>query len=491
MNRHYKMFKKGKNWCYVAVATIAVLFGMATNSRVVKADISNNISPSLAQQVETDKVNSINKSEELQKTTENNNQSENLIAVMPKTEENSQLNGWQKQNDMTYYYNEGQKATGVQSINGSQYYFNNEGQLQKNYFLTKDNHTYYFQNDGTRLNDGFYKNWGHTYYFQADGARLDNGFYKNWGHTYYFQGDGSRLDNNFYKNWGHTYYFGNDGARWDNKFMNVWGHTYYFQADGARLDNGFYKNWGHTYYFQGDGSRLDNNFYKNWGHTYYFGNDGARWDNRIYSNWGRNYYFGNDGALLVNNFAMINGNDYYANNQGVLSSVRYQSQLAPIMALEGCTVAALQMLVSVKNINIPLSYAYNHLPQIGGAFNSAGFVGIIPAKDLVNYGRQWDSGLKDISGSSLGDLYNWVTSGHPVIYYGFSAWETAYQNRNHAKVILGINNGKFHVYDSCYPSIYSKPGSFGSGPYGHGADSYLTWNQVASEYNGSGAITTL
>ena len=428
MNRHYKMFKKGKNWCYVAVATIAVLFGMATNSRVVKADISNNISPSLAQQVETDKVNSINKSEELQKTTENNNQSENLIAVMPKTEENSQLNGWQKQNDMTYYYNEGQKATGVQSINGSQYYFNNEGQLQKNYFLTKDNHTYYFQNDGTRLNDGFYKNWGHTYYFQADGARSDNGFYKNWGHTYYFQGDGSRLDNNFYKNWGHTYYFGNDGARWDN---------------------------------------------------------------RIYSNWGRNYYFGNDGALLVNNFAMINGNDYYANNQGVLSSVRYQSQLAPIMALEGCTVAALQMLVSVKNINIPLSYAYNHLPQIGGAFNSAGFVGIIPAKDLVNYGRQWDSGLKDISGSSLGDLYNWVTSGHPVIYYGFSAWETAYQNRNHAKVILGINNGKFHVYDSCYPSIYSKPGSFGSGPYGHGADSYLTWNQVASEYNGSGAITTL
>lgn len=428
MNRHYKMFKKGKNWCYVAVATIAVLFGMATNSRVVKADISNNISPSLAQQVETDKVNSINKSEELQKTTENNNQSENLIAVMPQTEENSQLNGWQKQNDMTYYYNEGQKATGVQSINGSQYYFNNEGQLQKNYFLTKDNHTYYFQNDGTRLNDGFYKNWGHTYYFQADGARLDNGFYKNWGHTYYFQGDGSRLDNNFYKNWGHTYYFGNDGARWDN---------------------------------------------------------------RIYSNWGRNYYFGNDGALLVNNFAMINGNDYYANNQGVLSSVRYQSQLAPIMALEGCTVAALQMLVSVKNINIPLSYAYNHLPQIGGAFNSAGFVGIIPAKDLVNYGRQWDSGLKDISGSSLGDLYNWVTSGHPVIYYGFSAWETAYQNRNHAKVILGINNGKFHVYDSCYPSIYSKPGSFGSGPYGHGADSYLTWNQVASEYNGSGAITTL
>ena len=428
MNRHYKMFKKGKNWCYVAVATIAVLFGMATNSRVVKADISNNISPSLAQQVETDKVNSINKSEELQKTTENNNQSENLIAVMPKTEENSQLNGWQKQNDMTYYYNEGQKATGVQSINGSQYYFNNEGQLQKNYFLTKDNHTYYFQNDGTRLNDGFYKNWGHTYYFQADGARLDNGFYKNWGHTYYFQGDGSRLDNNFYKNWGHTYYFGNDGARWDN---------------------------------------------------------------RIYSNCGRNYYFGNDGALLVNNFAMINGNDYYANNQGVLSSVRYQSQLAPIMALEGCTVAALQMLVSVKNINIPLSYAYNHLPQIGGAFNSAGFVGIIPAKDLVNYGRQWDSGLKDISGSSLGDLYNWVTSGHPVIYYGFSAWETAYQNRNHAKVILGINNGKFHVYDSCYPSIYSKPGSFGSGPYGHGADSYLTWNQVASEYNGSGAITTL
>ena len=187
---------------------------------------------------------------------------------------------------------------------------------------------------------------------------------------------------------------------------------------------------------------------------------------------------------------MLFGNDYYANNQGILNSVRYQSQFTPIYAPEGCSVAALQMLTSIKGINLPLYYVYAHLPQGGGVFGG-GFTHIIPARDLVNYGRQWDGGLRDISGSSLSQIYNWVASGHPVIYYGFSAYESSYAWRNHAKVILGISNGRFHVYDPCYYSVNSPAGSSGSGPFGHGANSYLTWGQVAAEYNGSGAVTTV
>ncbi|WP_323063242.1 C39 family peptidase, partial [Limosilactobacillus reuteri] len=323
-----------------------------------------------------------------------------------------------------------------------------------------------------------------------DNGQLVKGIKTIGQNTYYFNDSGVLNTDTFYTNWGRTYYFGDDGARWDNRFYNNWGRTYYFQGDGARLDNGFYNNWGRTYYFQADGSRLDNGFYNNWGRTYYFGSDGARWDNRLYNNWGHNYWFGNDGALLTNGFIMLFGNDYYANNQGILNSVRYQSQFTPIYAPEGCSVAALQMLTSVKGINLPLYYAYTHLPQGGGVFG-VGFTHIIPARDLVNYGRQWDSGLRDISGSSLSQIYNWVASGHPVIYYGFSAYESSYAWRNHAKVILGISNGRFHVYDPCYYSVNSPAGSSGSGPFGHGANSYLTWGQVAAEYNGSGAVTTV
>ena len=216
----------------------------------------------------------------------------------------AQLNGWQTQNGQTYYYRNGQKVTGTQTIDNAQYYFNGQGQQLKDYFLTQNNHTYYFQKNGQRLNNGFYQNWGHTYYFGNDGARWDNRFYQNWGHMYYFGNGGVRLDNGFYQNWGHTYYFGNDGARWDDRF---------------------YQNWGHTYYFGNGGVRLDNSFYQNWGHTYYFGSDGARWDNRFYNNWGNVYYFTGDGSLATNSNIWINGSKYYADRNGILSPTTARS----------------------------------------------------------------------------------------------------------------------------------------------------------------------
>ena len=431
---HYKMFRKGKLWCYALLSTF-IIAGATLTTRTVNADsdVEPNtivaVNTSTTDQKNSSAVEKINNPEDIQvqdstkqqnisnnsNTTNkddlgdlNNNNKQIQQPVVPQSTDPSEINkvanGWTS--DKKSYYDNGQLVKGIKTIGQNTYYFNDSGMLNTD---------------------------------------------------------------TFYTNWGRTYYFGDDGARWDNRFYNNWGRTYYFQGDGARLDNGFYNNWGRTYYF---------------------GSDGARWDNRLYNNWGHNYWFGNDGALLTNGFIMLFGNDYYANNQGILNSVRYQSQFTPIYAPEGCSVAALQMLTSVKGINLPLYYAYTHLPQGGGVFGG-GFTHIIPARDLVNYGRQWDSGLRDISGSSLSQIYNWVASGHPVIYYGFSAYEASYAWRNHAKVILGISNGRFHVYDPCYYSINSPAGSSGSGPFGHGANSYLTWGQVAAEYNGSGAVTTV
>ena len=248
----------------MAIATVAVAFGVSTTS-VANADTTDTVAtPVTSQQVEVSDQTVTNEQNEVstdttyqapQQDANNGNQVSNPVAVTPQATDN-QLNGWQQQDGNTYYYSNGQKATGVQDINGAQYYFNDQGQQQKDYFLDQDNHTYYFQADGTRLNNGFYNNWGRTYYFQADG---------------------SRLDNNFYNNWGRTYYFGDDGARWDNKFMNAFGHTYYFGDDGVRLDNSIYSNWGHQ------------------------------------------YYFGNDGALIQNSDVTVNGKKYHADAEGILS----------------------------------------------------------------------------------------------------------------------------------------------------------------------------
>ena len=343
--KHYKMFKKGKNWCFMAIATVAVAIGALNVSAQANADVNSAANEPVATAVQSSSTatsasavnsdtavvtnsatvasasssavstNVASASTSVSPASVSNKSAQAsaesaasaVQSVAPKAEvklqvaaaQPAQLNGWQTQNGQTYYYRNGQKLTGTQTIGNAQYYFNSQGQQLKDYFLTQNHHTYYFQKNGQRLNNGFYSNWGHMYYFGNDGARWDNRFYSNWGHTYYF---------------------GNDGARWDDRFYKNWGHTYYFGKDGARLDNGFYKNWGHTYYFGNDGARLDNGFYNNWGHTYYFGNDGARLDNSFYNNWGNVYYFGNDGALVTNQTINLGYGDLTFDNQGRLSS---------------------------------------------------------------------------------------------------------------------------------------------------------------------------
>ena len=264
MKQHYKMFKKGKNWCCMAIATLSVAVGaLSISQHNVNADTTETEASSISTNTENTqnlsentvslttsaqnqdlqtKTTDVSTTQNINKTQDQNSQAavqnqaqpftENYAVVSPKAENSGSQNGWQTENGNSYYYRDGQKLTGQQNINGKDYYFNDQGQQQKDYFLNQDNHTYYFQADGTRLNDGFYNNWGHTYYFQADGSRLDNGFYNNWGHTYYFGNDGARLDNSLYTNWGHQYYFGNDGALIQNTDVTVNGKKYHADGEG-------------------------------------------------------------------------------------------------------------------------------------------------------------------------------------------------------------------------------------------------------------------
>ena len=437
--KHFKMFKKGKIWCYMGIAVLSTTLGLITSSQSIQADTSstentvnvgqqgavNDAAITTLRTTDRDNVQVVQDTKDNIKQAANNNSAfVDISSVDPQASTSATQEGWQNENGNTCYYQDGTKLVGQQLLNGKNYYFNDQGVVQKNYFLTKDNHTYYYQNDGTRLDNGFYNNWGHTYYFGNDGARLDNGFYNNWGHTYYFGNDGARWDNRFYNNWGHTYYFGNDGARWDNRFMNNWGHT---------------------------------------------------------------YYFGNDGALVTNQFVQHGGQTYYALSNGVLNAPRYFSQFTPIYAPEGCAVASLAMLLSIKNEYFNLADAYNNLPQYGGVYNTGAFRGIISPEALTNYAHKWDSNVRNITGSSLEDISRLVWAGHPVLYYGMSSFERAGQ-RNHAKVIVGENNGYFHIYDPCYWNQGQRAHTAGGNAYDWGADSWQSWGAVASEYIGK-AIT--
>ncbi len=395
--KHFKMFKKGKIWCYMGIVVLSTTLGLITSSRSIQADTSstentvnvgqqgavNDAATTTLRTTDGDNVQVVQDTKDNIKQAANNNSAfVDISSVNPQASTSATQEGWQNENGNTYYYQDGTKLVGQQLLNGKNYYFNDQGVVQKNYFLTKDNHTYYYQNDGTRL------------------------------------------DNGFYNNWGHTYYFGNDGARWDNRFMNNWGHM---------------------------------------------------------------YYFGNDGALVTNQFVQHGGQTYYALSNGVLNAPRYFSQFTPIYAPEGCAVASLAMLLSIKNEYFNLADAYNNLPQYGGVYNTGAFRGIISPEALTNYAHKWDSNVRNITGSSLEDISRLVWAGHPVLYYGMSSFERAGQ-RNHAKVIVGENNGYFHIYDPCYWNQGQRAHTAGGNAYDWGADSWQSWGAIASEYIGK-AIT--
>lgn len=381
---HYKMYKSGKQWCYVALATVSAVVGLATANITAFADTNDTQSTSVTTvsiQPAGNQTSANSDAGTLVAST--NSTSKGAVTVTAKAtngneqnkstavEENADVTPRAnyslaakaaKDNDQT-----DEKLNGVHLTNGNYYYYKN-GVKQTNYYYTdsQNNQTYYFGNDGVRWNNRFMNAWGSTYYFGNDGARWDNRFMVKWGNAYYFTNDGSLMKNQtrnvkgvrytanhdgvialrnqflnanenqlfyfdsnghltvnkFYHNWGNTYYFGNDGARYTNQFLNKDGKTYYFDNQGIMYRDQYYKNWGHTYYFGQNGARYTNQFLNKNGKVYYFDDQGIMAQNQYYKNWGHTYYFGQDGARYTNQFLNKNGKVYYFDGQGVM----YQNQ---------------------------------------------------------------------------------------------------------------------------------------------------------------------
>lgn len=351
VHKYYKMYKKGKKWCCMALTTLATVTGVFATTQFAKADTVSDVS-----QVELVSPTDANVASEGSSNAETvssesfaasaqdsiNSQASTVAADSATADSESLISQPANSNDSVKNTTSDSTQSAMPSASnqvvnvsdmvkddvtsGTSKDSNTEAvsmtslaaTTTKDGLVSENGNTYYYEN-GKQLKDNFATINGKTYYFRANGMMAKDYFYNNWGHTYYFQKDGSRLDDGFYNNWGNTYYFGDGGIRLDDGFYNNWGNTYYFGDGGVRLDNGFYNNWGNTYYFGNGGVRLDNSFYNNWGNTYYFGADGARYTNHFYNNWGNLYYFGTGGVLQRNHQVNVNMTNYWADNNGVLT----------------------------------------------------------------------------------------------------------------------------------------------------------------------------
>ncbi|WP_395319454.1 NlpC/P60 family protein [Fructilactobacillus frigidiflavus] len=192
----------------------------------------------------------------------------------------NQQDGWNA--DHTQYTRGGQAVTGVQNIDGTYYYFDeNHNMVTNNYVQSQWGLSYLFGNDG-RIVTGVTQYAGSYYDFDPE--------------TYL------RVDNNYVQSqWGDWYMFGNDGRIVSG--VTPWAGTYYYFDPNTYL-------------------RVDNNYVQSqWGNWYMFGNDG-----RIVTgltDWnGSKYYFDeNTYTKVTNDWRDTAIGHAHFNGDGVLDAV--------------------------------------------------------------------------------------------------------------------------------------------------------------------------
>ena len=155
-----------------------------------------------------------------------------------------------KDGDWTYLKDKGQLATGWQTINGVQLYFDGTGKQIKGKRILIDGKYYYFDKDsGELLRNAFHSLTSSntdSFYFGEDGAQIF-GWYTFDGHRVYFDKNGFQLKNGSYLIDDAYYYFSQDGQLLVNGSAKLSNILYLADSEGKLL-SGWKEIDGKTYY---------------------------------------------------------------------------------------------------------------------------------------------------------------------------------------------------------------------------------------------------
>lgn len=168
----------------------------------------------------------------------------------PTTPENPKNMGWVTDNNETRYYDtENHFVTGMNTIEGKKYYFNNDGVLQSG--ILKIGKAYYYA-DGKgaiRTAKGFVSCSGRLYYVQNGGQILAGKTFKLGKKTYRAAGNGVIM-RGVYK-WGKYYYYSDSkGVLRTAKGRFRWkSNTYYCNKGGKLTTKKMVKSGKYYYYF--------------------------------------------------------------------------------------------------------------------------------------------------------------------------------------------------------------------------------------------------
>ncbi len=165
-----------------------------------------------------------------------------------------------------------ENIAGWQYINGSWYYYDNNGNKQTGW--VKSGNKWYYMNSEGVMQTGWVKNGGKWYYLEKSGA-MKTGWLQDGGKWYYLKSGGDMA------------------IGW----LQIGGKWYYFNSSGA-MQTGWQKISGKWYYFESSGAMKTG-----WLYT------GGKW-----------YYLESSGAMLANTSKVINGKKYYFNSSGACTN---------------------------------------------------------------------------------------------------------------------------------------------------------------------------
>ena len=248
--------------------------------------------------------------------------------------------GWATIGSNRYYFktNGDRVQKSYKKIDGEYYYFDKNGVLATNQWLTKGKKKFYVAGNGQRLkgmqkvdkyyyifsstNGNMLKGWiklnEKLYYANKKGRLSQNKWVKNGKYKYYAKGDCS-MASGIMSLSGKLYYFDSLNRMVTKKKVTVYGATYYFMKDGTAAINKWKKIKKKYYYFGSNGKMMTNAVIG----KYYVGSDGVRQaiDTSI-GGWktvsGKKYFYTK--GIKLTGLQTISGEDYYFDSDGVMQT---------------------------------------------------------------------------------------------------------------------------------------------------------------------------
>ena len=208
----------------------------------------------------------------------------------------------------------GKNVTGALTLDGHEYYFRANGAQVKGDFVTENGKiSYYTVDNGYKVKDKFFEVNGKWYHADKDG-NLATGRQTIDHLNYYFNADGSQVKSDFFTlDGGKTWYYAKDNGEIVTGAYSVGGKNYYFKEDGSQVKGDFVKNadGSLSYYDKDSGERLNNRFLTTGNNVWYYFKDGKAVTGRQNID-GKEYYFDNLGRQVKGSpISTPKGVEYY------------------------------------------------------------------------------------------------------------------------------------------------------------------------------------